>query len=50
VSPHNEASLRMVRRLGFHQTDEQWEEEDGLELVFERHTETPTPYTPHDTT
>ena len=35
VSPGNEPSLAIVRKLGFAQTGEQWDEEDGLELVFE---------------
>jgi ribosomal-protein-alanine N-acetyltransferase len=34
VSPLNEASLAIVRKLGFVQTGDQWDEEDGLELVF----------------
>ena len=36
VSPDNEASLRMVAKLGFVQTGSQMDEIDGLELVFER--------------
>ena len=35
VSPDNAPSLAIVRKLGFVQTGEQWDEEDGLELVFE---------------
>jgi ribosomal-protein-alanine N-acetyltransferase len=35
VAPDNPASLSTVRKLGFVQTGEQWDEEDGLELVFE---------------
>jgi [ribosomal protein S5]-alanine N-acetyltransferase len=35
VGPWNEPSLAIVRKLGFVQTGEQWDEEDGLELVFE---------------
>jgi RimJ/RimL family protein N-acetyltransferase len=34
-SPDNEPSLAIIRRLGFTQTGEAWDEEDGLELVFE---------------
>ncbi|MBW3592442.1 MAG: GNAT family N-acetyltransferase [Actinobacteria bacterium] len=36
VSPENAPSLAVVRKLGFVQTGEQWDDEDGLELVFER--------------
>lgn len=35
VSPENAPSLAIVRKLGFAQTGEQWDDEDGLELVFE---------------
>ncbi len=35
VSPDNEPSLAIVRRLGFTQVGEQIDEIDGLELVFE---------------
>ena len=35
VAPDNEPSLAIVRRLGFEQTGSEWDEEDGLELVFE---------------
>jgi [ribosomal protein S5]-alanine N-acetyltransferase len=36
ISPHNEASLHIVEAAGFAQVGEQWDDEDGLELVFER--------------
>jgi [ribosomal protein S5]-alanine N-acetyltransferase len=35
VSPDNERSMNLIRKLGFRQTGDQWDEEDGLELVFE---------------
>ena len=35
VAPGNKPSLAIVGKLGFVQTGEQWDEEDGLELVFE---------------
>jgi RimJ/RimL family protein N-acetyltransferase len=35
VAPSNEPSLAIIRRLGFRVTGSQWDEEDGLELVFE---------------
>lgn len=35
VSPDNAASLGLIGKLGFTQTGDQWDEEDGLELVFE---------------
>jgi ribosomal-protein-alanine N-acetyltransferase len=36
ISPDNEASIGLVRRLGFVEVGEQWDDEDGLELLFER--------------
>lgn len=35
IGPHNEPSLAIARKLGFTQTGERMDEEDGLELVFE---------------
>jgi ribosomal-protein-alanine N-acetyltransferase len=35
ISPDNVASLALIRTLGFTHVGEQWDEEDGLELVFE---------------
>jgi RimJ/RimL family protein N-acetyltransferase len=35
VAPTNDPSLAIVKKLGFVHTGEQWDEEDGLELVFE---------------
>jgi RimJ/RimL family protein N-acetyltransferase len=35
AAPDNEPSLAIIRRLGFTQTGEAMDEEDGLELVFE---------------
>ena len=43
VSPENVASLTLVRGFGFVQVGEQWDEEDGLELVFELPLQRPTP-------
>ena len=35
IAPTNDPSLAIAAKLGFTQTGEQWDEEDGLELVFE---------------
>jgi ribosomal-protein-alanine N-acetyltransferase len=35
VAPDNERSLNLIGKLGFVRTGEQWDERDGLELVFE---------------
>jgi ribosomal-protein-alanine N-acetyltransferase len=35
IAPTNAPSLAIAAKLGFTQTGEQWDEEDGLELVFE---------------
>jgi len=36
ISPDNIASLALARSFGFVQVGDQWDEENGLELVFER--------------
>lgn len=36
ISPDNAASLTLVSRFGFVEVGEQWDDEDGRELVFER--------------
>lgn len=36
ISPDNTASLATLRPFGFEHTGEQWDDEDGLELIFER--------------
>jgi RimJ/RimL family protein N-acetyltransferase len=35
ISPDNAASLATISGLGFVEVGEQWDEEDGLELIFE---------------
>jgi len=35
IEPDNAPSLTIVRKLGFVQTGDHWDEEDGLELEFE---------------
>lgn len=36
ISPDNEPSMALVARLGFAWTGEQWDPDDGYELVYER--------------
>jgi ribosomal-protein-alanine N-acetyltransferase len=36
IGPENVASLRIARRAGFVEVGEQWDDEDGRELVLER--------------
>jgi len=36
VGPDNVASLATIAHFGFVQIGQQWDDEDGLELVFER--------------
>jgi RimJ/RimL family protein N-acetyltransferase len=38
VSPDNEASLATIAGFGFTKVGEQWDDEDGLEILFERST------------
>jgi RimJ/RimL family protein N-acetyltransferase len=35
VAPDNERSLNLIGKLGFVRTGEQWDPDDGLELVYE---------------
>jgi RimJ/RimL family protein N-acetyltransferase len=35
VAPGNERSENLIRKLGFLQTGQQWDDRDGLELVYE---------------
>ena len=35
ISPDNEASLATIRGFGFGRTGEQWDEDDGLEIIYE---------------
>ena len=35
VAPDNERSLNLIGKLGFRKVGEQWDPDDGLELVFE---------------
>jgi RimJ/RimL family protein N-acetyltransferase len=35
ISPANEASLATIRGFGFDVVGEQWDDEDGLEIIYE---------------
>ena len=35
ISPDNEASLSLIADYGFVEVGEQWDEEDGLEIIYE---------------
>jgi RimJ/RimL family protein N-acetyltransferase len=35
ISPDNEASLATIRGFGFEAAGEQWDDEDGLEIIHE---------------
>lgn len=36
ISPDNAASLAVIRPFGFVRVGEQWDEDDGLEIIYER--------------
>jgi hypothetical protein len=36
ISPDNVASAGLVAQYGFTEVGEQWDDEDGLEIVYER--------------
>jgi RimJ/RimL family protein N-acetyltransferase len=44
ISPDNATSLATISGFGFAEVGEQWDEEDGLELIFERPVEGPRMY------
>jgi hypothetical protein len=35
ISPDNVASYQLASHYGFTQTGEQWDDEDGLEIIYE---------------
>ncbi|SJM64436.1 hypothetical protein FM101_08585 [Arthrobacter rhombi] len=35
ISPDNHASSSLVEAYGFKEVGEQWDDEDGLEIIFE---------------
>jgi RimJ/RimL family protein N-acetyltransferase len=46
ISPDNTGSLATIRGLGFAKVGEQWDEDDGLEELWERPSPVPTEPTP----
>lgn len=40
ISPDNKASRALIDDYGFVETGEQWDEEDGREIIYEAHTST----------
>ena len=46
ISPDNTGSLATIRGLGFAKVGEQWDEDDGLEELWERPSQVPTEPTP----
>jgi RimJ/RimL family protein N-acetyltransferase len=43
ISPDNHASLSLVEGYGFTEVGEQWDDEDGLEIIFEVPADTRAP-------
>jgi RimJ/RimL family protein N-acetyltransferase len=43
ISPDNVASYALVAQYGFIETGQQWDDEDGLELVYELEVGRPSP-------
>ena len=41
VSPDNTASWNLILQYGFAEIGEQWDEEDGLEIVYEVQSDAP---------
>jgi RimJ/RimL family protein N-acetyltransferase len=51
IQPDNAPSLKLIDRFGFTRTGQRWDDEDQVvELVFERHARTPRPYTSDENT
>ncbi len=39
IGPDNVASYRLASQYGFTEVGEQWDEEDGLEIIYELNTQ-----------